>query len=111
MRELRTELQARRKFFRITLLTFAVHSHPSAGLPPGRKLTGFAGRAFEQSKHVFAKPATLDLKRSATDWIAVAINVERLISRTDDDGNRTARAAFRMPIVLICSERTQHRPA
>ena len=28
---------------------------------PGRKLTRFAGRAFEQGKHVFAKPADLNL--------------------------------------------------
>jgi hypothetical protein len=58
-RELWTELQTRCKCFHIKTASFIVNSHPPAGFPPGRKLTRFAGRAFEQGKHVFAKLAAV----------------------------------------------------
>src|SRR5260370_38721416 len=105
VRELRTEPQARRKLVRINTAIFTVHSHPPASLPPGRKLTRFAGRAFGQGKNVVAKPA-LDLKRRAADWIAVALIVDRPVTRPNDDVNRTSRAAWRMPIGAIRRERT-----
>src|SRR5882724_11723687 len=52
--------------------------------------------------------ASLNLNGSAPNRIAVTINIKRAIGGADDDGDRSARAALRIPIVAIMRKWAQH---
>src|SRR4029077_5634794 len=69
------------------------------GHPPARGAAGSErafpfGRTFEQRKDMVAeRSASVDFHRGASDGVAITIDVERAISGTNDDRDRSARAA------------------
>src|SRR5437773_1464264 len=54
------------------------------------------------------RSASINLDGSAPDGIAIAIDVKRAVGGADDDRDRSARAALRLPVVVITSEWAQH---
>ena len=52
--------------------------------------------------------ASVDFDGGAPDGIAIAIDVKRAIGGADDDGDRSARTALRLPVIIIMREWAQH---
>jgi hypothetical protein len=57
---------------------------------------------------VAKRSASVNLEGGAPDRIAVAIDVKRAIGGADDDCDWSARAALRVPGIVVTRERTQH---
>jgi hypothetical protein len=54
------------------------------------------------------RSASVNLNGGAPDGIAIAIDVKRVVGGADDDRDWSARAALRLPVVVIIRERAQH---
>src|SRR6478609_10152323 len=57
---------------------------------------------------VSERSASVNLDRGASDGIPIAIDVKRAVGSADNDRDRSARAALRVPVVGIFRERVQH---
>src|SRR5437762_10573113 len=81
--------------------------HRRAARPGASELS--VGRAFEQRVNTVSERSASDnLDGGAPDGIAIAIDVKRAVGGADDDRDRPARAALRLPVVIIIRERAQH---
>src|SRR5207237_8776083 len=86
----------------------AHHGHPPAPGAARSKQALPIGRAFEQRKDVIPeRAASVNLDGGASDGIAIAIDVKRAIGGADDDSNRSARAALRVPVVVMLRQHSQ----
>src|SRR5438045_8387289 len=85
------KVQSRRQRIGIDWSAFAGHPHPSSFFPRRGESACFSGGSFKHCEHMAAEATTANLQRRATDWITIAINIHRMISRAQDDRNRSLR--------------------
>src|SRR5262245_61629219 len=54
------------------------------------------------------KTATVNLKRSASDRLDIAVNKHRFVGGADHDGDRSRGTPFRLPVIIILRKRMHH---
>src|SRR5436190_14422297 len=108
-RKFRIKAQTRSERFRICAAALARHEHPFARTASRRQEAGLSGRTFQHGKDIPAESTAASyLDRSASDRLTIAVSVHGAVGATHYDGNGTARAPLRIPIVIVAPERTQH---
>src|SRR5436190_15817004 len=109
VRELRVDPEARRDLLGRNAAATVRHAHPSASGAAWNQRAFPVGRAFEQREDMLPeRSASVNLDGGAPDGITIAIDVKRAVGGADDDRDRSARAALRVPVVVITRERAQH---
>src|SRR6476661_8504874 len=80
-----------------------------------REPAGLSRRPFEHREHVVPQLVAApehsllgDFNRGPSYGIAVAIDIHGAVSGADDNRNWTCRTSFRMPIIVVLSQRTEH---
>src|SRR5215217_1250522 len=108
-RKLRIQAQTRSDILGVGAAPATGHSHPTARLPSRDEGALAPSCAFEEREYMVAEwAASADFDRSAADWIAVAVNIGRSVGSANHDRDRSARAALRMPVVIVILKRAQH---
>src|SRR5205814_8267271 len=109
VRKLRVDSEARRDLLGRNAAAPAGHGHPPARGAARSERALAIGSAFEQREDMVPeRSASVNLDGGAPDGIAIAIDVKRAVGGADDDRDRSARAALRVPVVVITRERAQH---
>src|SRR4030095_10974631 len=110
VRKLRIDPQARRDLVGIDAAAAARHGHPLARLAARSQGALSTGSACEQRVNTIAKRSTAtDLKRGAANRLTIAIDIDRFVGGANYHRDRPARAALRIPVVLVLRERAYHR--
>src|SRR5947207_10979620 len=109
VRKLRVDSEARRDLLGRNAAAPAGHGHPPARGAARSERALAIGSAFEQREDMVPERSTsVNLDGGAPNGIAIAIDVKRAVGGADDDRDRPARAALRVPVVAIIRERAQH---
>src|SRR4029434_7377308 len=105
VRKLRVDAKARGRLLGRNGAASARHGHPPARGAARSQRAFPVGRAFQQRGELGSeRSASLNLDGGAPDGIAIAIDVSRAVGGADDNRDRSARAALRVPVVVITRE-------
>src|SRR4029453_537180 len=109
LRKFRVDAEARSDFLGRNAAAPAGQGHPPARSAARSKRALAIGSAFEQREDMVPeRSASVNLDGGAPDGVAIAIDVKRAVGGTDDNRDRSARAALRVPVIGIIRERAQH---